>query len=179
MKKVLLAILGILVVAVAGVLIYASTLPDDYRIERSAELKAPPEKIFAILNDFQKSREWSPYETKDPGMKRAFSGAASGKGSIYEFDGDSNVGSGKLEIVESIPPSKVAIRLDMRKPFEGTNNIEYLVQPKGETTRVTWVMYGKSPFFSKVICALFFNMDKMVGADMEAGLASLKAVVEK
>ena len=48
----------------------------------------------------------------------------------------------------------------------------------GESTIVEWAMDGPMPFVSKVMC-LFFNMDKMVGTDFEAGLASLKALAEK
>lgn len=178
-KKIIVGVLGIIVLAVAGVLIYATTLPDDFRIERSTTIKAPPEKIFAILNDFQRSTEWSPYEKKDPAMKRTFSGPTTGKGSIYDFDGNSEVGAGRLEIVESLPPNKVGLRLDMHKPFKGSNNIDYLLEPQGDATKMTWSMHGKSPFLSKVICALFIDMDKMIGTDMEIGLANLKALAEK
>jgi hypothetical protein len=69
----------IVVVLVAALLIYAATKPDTFRIERSISIKAQPEKIFAILNDFHQSESWSPFEKKDLTMKRTFSGAASGK----------------------------------------------------------------------------------------------------
>jgi uncharacterized protein YndB with AHSA1/START domain len=171
-------IIGIvIVVLIAAVLLYAAMQPDTFRIQRSTRIKAPPEKIFAILNDFQKSMAWSPYEKKDPAMKRAFSGPASGKGSVYVFEGNGDVGAGRLEILESLPPRKVALRLDMHKPFKGSNNIEYTLEPQGDATNVTWAMHGPMPFISKVMC-LFFNMDKMVGKDFEAGLANLKAITE-
>lgn len=168
----------VIVVAILAVLGYAATLPDTFRIERTTSIKAPPEKIFAYLNDFQKSMTWSPYEKKDPAMKRMFSGAPSGKGSVYAFEGNKDIGSGRIEIIESVPPQKVALRLDMIEPFEGSNVIEYTLHPQGDETQVTWAMQGTSPYFAKVIC-IFLNMDEMVGKDFEAGLASLKAIVEK
>lgn len=168
----------IVVVAVAAVLIYASLQPDTFEIRRTARIQAPPEKIYPYLNDFQQAMAWSPYEKKDPAMKRSFSGAVSGKGSIYEFEGNQEVGSGRLEILDSTPNSKVTLRLDMYKPFKGSNTIEYILEPGSEATDMTWSMRGEAPFISKVIC-LFMDMDKMVGKDFEAGLASLKSLVEE
>jgi uncharacterized protein YndB with AHSA1/START domain len=167
-----------IVVLVAAVLIVAATRPDTFRVERTAAIKATPEKIFPFLNDFHKGQEWSPYEKKDPAMKRTYSGAASGKGSLYGFEGNKEVGTGRLEIIESVPPSRVVISLDMQKPFEGHNIIEYTLEPKGDGTNFTWAIHGPLSYPGKVMC-LFVNMDKMMGKDFEAGIANLKTIVEK
>ena len=170
--------IGIVIgVLIAAVLIYAAMQPDTFRIQRTASIKARPERVFAVLNDFQQSPSWSPYEKKDPAMKRAFSGAPVGKGSVYEFDGNKEVGTGRIEIIESLPPKKVTLQLDMIKPFKASNIVEYTLEPKGEATEVTWAMHGSAPFLSKLICP-FMDMDKMVGTDFEVGLANLKAVTE-
>ena len=171
-------ILIVIAVLIAGVLVYAAMQPSTFHFERSAEIKAPPEKIYAVLNDFQQSPNWSPYEKKDPAMKRSFSGPATGKGSVYAFEGNGEIGAGRLEIVESIPAQKIALRLDMIKPFEGSNTIEYKLEPKGDATKITWSMDGKSPFLARLVC-LFFNMEEMMGKDFDTGLANLKAYVEK
>lgn len=163
-------------VAITAVLVYASAQPDTFEIRRTVSVQAAPEKVFPFLNDFQRAMAWSPYEKKDPAMKRAFSGPAAGTGSVYEFEGNNDVGSGRLEILESTP-SKITVRLDMYEPFAGSNIIDYILEPRGETTEVTWAMRGEAPFISKLVC-LFLDMDKMVGRDFEAGLASLKALVE-
>lgn len=171
-----------LVVVVAGILIYAATRPDTFRVQRSASIKAPPEKIFALINDLRSWSAWSPYEKKDPAMKRTFSGPASGKGAVYEWDGDKNVGKGRMEITEVAPPNKVLIKLDFIKPFEGHNTAEFTMEPKGDNTVVTWAMYGPCPYMAKVmgvVMGLFMNMDDMIGNDFAAGLANLKAVAEK
>jgi len=171
-----------LVVVIAGILIYATTLPDTFRVQRSASIKAPPDKIFALVNDLRGWSAWSPYEKKDPAMKRTFSGAPSGKGAIYEWDGDSNVGKGRMEITDATPPRKIVIKLDFIKPFEGHNTAEFTMEPKGDNTVVTWAMYGACPYVAKVmrvVMSPFMNMDDMIGNDFAAGLASLKATVEK
>jgi uncharacterized protein YndB with AHSA1/START domain len=182
MLKTFAYIAAALVVVVAGILIYAATRPDTFRVERSAFIKAPPEKIFALINDLRGWSAWSPYEKKDPAMKRTFSGPPSGKGAIYEWDGNKNVGKGRMEITEVTPPNKVLIKLDFIKPFEGHNTAEFTMKPEGDNTVVTWAMYGPCPYMAKVIgvvMGLFMNMDDMIGDDFAAGLASLKATVEK
>ncbi len=178
MRRVLAIVGAVVVVAVAAILIYAATRPDSFRVQRSATMNAPAEKIFPYLEGLKRWTEWSPYEGRDPQMKRAYSGADSGKGAVYEWDGNDNVGKGRMEIVDSKPPSKVVIKLDFLKPFEGHNTAELTVEPKGGQTIVTWAMYGPSTFMTKLI-GTFMDMDDMIGRDFAAGLAKLKTVVEK
>ena len=167
----------VLVLLIAGVGVFAATRPDSFRVQRTASIKAPPEKIYALITDLKGWKAWSPYEKKDPAMKRMLSGAPSGKGAIYEWDGNKDVGKGRMEIADTTPPSKVLIKLDFIAPFEAHNTAEFDLQGKGDTTDVTWAMYGPSPFVAKVM-GVFFNMDKMIGSDFESGLANLKAIAE-
>jgi uncharacterized protein YndB with AHSA1/START domain len=176
--KILSVLAAIVVVSVVAILGYAATKPDFFRVERSATIKAPPDRIFALIANLRGWSMWSPYEKKDPGMKRAFNGPESGKGAIYEWDGDKNVGQGRMEIVEAAPPTKIVIKLDFIKPFEGHNTAEFTLVPTGDNTTVTWAMYGPSPYVAKVMGTLF-DMDKMIGNDFEAGLANLKTTAEK
>jgi uncharacterized protein YndB with AHSA1/START domain len=178
MAKTLGVIAAILAVIVVGIVIYAAMKPDSFTVKRTASIKAPPDRIFALINDLHGWVAWSPYEKKDPDMKRTFGGAALGKGSIYQWDGNKNVGTGSMEIIESTPPSKILIKLDFLKPFEGHNTAEFTMNPQGDNTTVTWAMYGPSSFIFKVM-GMFMNMDKMIGDDFAAGLANLKAVAEK
>jgi uncharacterized protein YndB with AHSA1/START domain len=168
----------VVVVLVAGILAYAATKPDVFRVQRATSIKAPPENIFPFLNDLHKFGAWSPWEKKDPAMKRTFAGSESGKGAMYEWDGDKNVGQGRMEIVETTPPSKVAIKLDFVRPFEAHNTVEFTLAPNGDSTDVTWAMQGPVPYVAKIM-HVFVDMDSMVGKDFEAGLASLKTVAEK
>lgn len=164
-------------VVVAAVLVYAATKPDTFRVQRMASIKAPPEKIFPLINEFDRW-SWSPYEKKDPEMKRVRSGAARGKGAVYAWEGDHNVGAGRMEIMDSSPPSKVMINLDFTKPFAAHNIVEFTLEPKGDTTNVTWDMHGPVPYVAKIM-HVFFDMDSMVGKDFEVGLAEMKAVAER
>ncbi len=182
MLKTLAVIAVVVAVIVAGIVIYATTKPDSFTIKRTASIKAPPDRLFALINDLHGWAAWSPYEKKDPGMKRGFSGAPQGKGAVYEWDGNKNVGSGRMEIIEATPPRKIVIKLDFIKPFEGHNTAEFTLDPAVDNTNVhtnvTWAMYGPSSYVFKVM-GIFMNMDKMIGDDFAAGLANLKAVAEK
>jgi uncharacterized protein YndB with AHSA1/START domain len=177
MLKALLIVVAVLVVCVAAALAYAATRPDTFTVRRSATIKAPPERIFALINDFRSWGRWSPYEKLDPELKRTYSGAPAGKGAVYEWEGNSKVGAGRMEILDAPAPQKVTIRLDFKRPFEASNTAEFTLQPQGDATAVTWAMRGPSFFIGKLM-SLFVDMDKMVGKDFETGLANLKAATE-
>ena len=177
----IIAILAVvLAIAIAIVLILATNKPDTFSVQRATPVKAPPEKIFPLINDFHQWTTWSPWENKDPAMKRTYSGSASGRGAVYAWDGNKNVGAGRMEIIDASSPSKIIIKLDFFKPFEGHNTAEFTMLPQGDaaTTNVTWVMHGPAPFMSKVM-QVFMNMDNMIGKDFETGLANLKRLTEK
>ena len=165
-------------VLVAGVLGFAAIRPDAFRVQRSESIKAPPEKIYPLITDFRAWPTWSPWEKMDPAMTRPLSGAPSGVGAVYAWDGDRNIGKGRMEITEATPPSRVAIALDFEKPFEGHHVAEFTLQPAGDATNVTWAMHGQHGFMGKLI-GVFMNMDRMIGGQFETGLANLKALVEK
>lgn len=168
----------VLVVVIAGVLAFAATRPDAFRVERSVSIKAGPDKIFPYLDDFNRWAAWSPWEKLDPSMKRSFSGAASGKGAAYAWEGNSKVGAGRMEITDATAPTRLLIKLDFIRPFEGHNTAEYTLEPAGDTTKVTWAMFGPAPYISKLM-GVIVSMDSMIGKDFEAGLANLKAAAEK
>ena len=174
LKSIVIIIFGL----IAGVLILAATKPDVFRVERRASIDAPPDAVFTQLNDFKRWGAWSPWEKKDPSMKRSFGAATSGKGATYAWEGNSEVGQGSMQIVDSAAPSRVALKLDFLKPFEAHNDVEFTLVPNGASTEVTWTMQGPTPYFAKIL-HVFVDMDRMVGQDFESGLANLKAMLEQ
>ena len=177
MLEAIVIIAVVLAIAIAVVLILAATKPDTFRIERSGTINAPAEKIFAVLNDFHQWGGWSPWEHKDPDMKRTYGGPERGKGAVYGWEGDKNVGTGRMEILEANTPSKLVIKLDFFKPFEAHNTAEFTMLPQGNATHLNWVMSGPAPFMSKVM-QVFMSFDKMIGKDFEDGLAKIKSSAE-
>jgi uncharacterized protein YndB with AHSA1/START domain len=167
----------VVVVLVAGLLAFAASKPDNFQVQRSTTIGAPPETIYPLISNWHNFLTWSPFE-KDPAMKRKFSGAASAEGAIYEWDGNSKVGAGRIEIVEAAPPSRLRMRLDMIRPMQAQNMVEFTLKPAGAATEVTWAMHGKVPFMGKLM-SLVMNCDKMCGTQFEEGLAKLKSVAEQ
>jgi hypothetical protein len=182
MFEIIAIIAVVLAIAIAIVLILAATKPDTFRVQRAIAVRAPAEKIFPLIDDFHQWGSWSPYENKDPAMKRSYSGPASGKGAIYGWEGNKNVGSGRMEILDASAPSKLVIKLDFFAPFEGHNTAEFTMLPQGDatsvTTNITWLMHGPAPFMNKMM-QVFMNLDHMIGKDFEVGLANLKRLAER
>lgn len=172
-KIILIAIL----VLIAIPLILAATKPAAFRVQRSTTIKAPPEKVFALINDFHRWTAWSPWEKMDPAMQSSYSGTAAGKGAIYEWESN-KVGKGRMEIMESLPASRIVIKLDFFKPFEAHNTAEFTLTAQDEQTEISWAMYGPNSWMAKLM-QVFISMDGMVGKDFEAGLANLKGIAEK
>jgi hypothetical protein len=175
-KIIAIAVAVLLVVGVAGVLAYAATKPDTFRVQRAIAIQAPAEAIFPFINDLRAQSSWSPFE-KDPAMKRTHSGAAQGPGATYEWDGNREVGAGRIAITDATVPTRVLLALDMTRPMAAHNQVEFTLHPQGGTTNVTWTMHGEQPYMAKVM-STFIDCDKMVGGMFEDGLAKLKALVE-
>ncbi|MEO5559014.1 MAG: SRPBCC family protein [Dokdonella sp.] len=174
MLKIILIVIALLI---AIVLVLAARKPDKFRVERATRIKASPDKVFALINDFNRWGSWSPWEKMDPAMQRTFSGAASGEGSVYEWKGN-KVGQGRMEILESEPSTRITIKLDFVKPFEAHNLTDFKLDPQGDETAVTWTMQGPAPFVTKIM-HVFMDMDRMVGKDFAAGLENMKTIAEK
>ena len=170
-------IAAVVVLLIAAVLIFAATRPDTFRVQRATSIKAPPQKIAAALGDFHDWQAWSPWEKMDPAMQRSYSGAAKGKGAVYSWEGNKDVGQGRMEITEATP-TRVAMDLEFVKPFAAHNKVVFTLAPKGDATEVSWDMQGPLPYVAKLV-HLFLDMDGMVGKQFETGLANLKSLTEK
>jgi carbon monoxide dehydrogenase subunit G len=170
-------IIGAIVILIIGLLLYAYTKPDEFRIERSTAIKATPEQVFTQLNNFKHWLNWSPWEKLDPNLKRDFSGPESGVGAVYDWQGNKKVGKGRMEIIESSEPGILRVQLDFIEPFAANNIAEFSLQQTDNTTHINWAMTGKHVYMWKVM-GLLMNMDKMVGKNFEDGLSNLKQLCE-
>lgn len=164
-------------VLVAALLAFAATRPDTFRFERTIGIEAPPAEIFTRLDDFREWRAWSPWEKLDPALERRYSGAASGTGAVYAWEGNSNVGAGRMEITEAVADTRIRIALDFLQPLEAHQFTEFQLAAAGGSTHVTWTMHGPTPFLWKLL-APFVDFDSVIGSMLETGLANLKAAVE-
>jgi hypothetical protein len=171
----LLLIVG---VALAVVVAFIATRPASFRIARSETMAAPAAAAFALVNDFRRWGEWSPWSKIDPAMEVTYGGAETGEGATYAWSGNREIGEGQMTIEESRPDELIRIRLEFKKPMKATNTAEFTFEPEGEGTRVTWSMEGRNGFLGKAI-GLVMNMDRMVGDQFEKGLADMKSIVER
>jgi hypothetical protein len=151
---------------------------NTYRVERSIAIAAPPERVFAEINDFHRWQAWSPWEDLDPNLQRDYSGPDAGVGAAYAWSGNRKAGKGRMEIVESAAPILLGIQLDFLKPFKAHNQVKFVIAGDGPTTNVTWSMTGAKTLGTKIM-GIFTSMDKLIGKDFEKGLAQLKIVAER
>jgi uncharacterized protein YndB with AHSA1/START domain len=172
--KILLVILGL----IAVILIYAATKPGTFHIQRSVTIKAAPEKVFPLIDDLHNWRRWAPQDREDPTMKRTFAGADRGVGATSDWSGAGNTGKGRMTITGSIPSRSVTLAVDWERPFSVRNINQFLLEPDGSNTRVTWSMSGPNLFVMKLM-SVFTNMDRMMGQHFESGLDNLKTIAEQ
>jgi uncharacterized protein YndB with AHSA1/START domain len=174
LKTILLTVAAV----IAALLIYAATKPDAFRIQRSTTIAAPPDKVFALINDLRQFNTWNPFAKMDPQSVITYDATTAGVGGAYNWQGEKS-GAGRMQIAESVPAQRVTAKLDFTKPFEAHNLVDFTVQAQGDkSSTVTWAMHGPMPYLNRLM-TIFFDMDKTVGKDFEAGLANLKALAEK
>lgn len=173
----MLYILVTLAIALAAFLVFVATRPAHFRVERTAHIAAPPNSVFANVNDLHKWPAWSPWQDLDPNMKQTYEGPEEGVGASQSWRGNSKAGQGRMTILQSRPPDEIRLRVEFVKPFTATNESIFTFQPEGGQTTVTWAMEGENSFFFKLFGTIV-NTDKMLGRDFEKGLARLKTLTE-
>jgi len=171
-KKIAIGVGGLILVLI----IVIATRPAAYHVERSTEIAAPAADLFALVEDFNRFGEWSPWAKLDPQMKVTVKGK--GKGSTYEWQGNEQAGKGIMTITESTPPKTIRQDLEFVEPFANKAKATFQLAPAGEKTKITWLLDGDLDFMGKTM-SLFMDMTAMVGKDYEAGLAALKTIAEK
>jgi hypothetical protein len=176
-KKILLGALVVIVLIVAIFCVVVALQPAHYHVERSATINAPAPLVFSQVNDFHKWEAWSPWAKLDPAMKQTYEGPPAGKGAIYSWTGNDQVGQGRMTITDSKPGELVKIKLEFIKPWAATNATDFSFATQGNQTNVKWTLDGSNNFMGKA-ASLFMNMDKMVGGDFEKGLLQMKLVAE-
>ena len=177
MLTTILAFIGaIVVIAIAGILVYAATLPNHFQVSRSMLINAAPETVYPLIANLRTFNVWNPFAKQDPSMVITYNGPDSGKGAGYSWQGKK--GRGRSSITDTVAPTRIDMRLDMEKPMEGHPDIVFALVPKGAATEVSWSMSGPWPYLHRIFGTIC-NMDKMVGGEFLKGLTDLKAMAEK
>ena len=172
LKKIALALGAVLLLLVAVV----AMQPSAFRVERSAAIDAPPEVVYRHIENLRAWEAWNPWQKLDPQMKSRYAGPEAGVGAITSWEGP-NAGKGRMTITSVKPNQEVEIELEFLAPMAATNRALFTLTPAQGATRVTWLMEGRNGFAAKAI-GLVMDMDAMIGAEFEKGLASMKALAE-
>lgn len=176
---ILLGIAALILVLIVGVVIAASMRPTDISYQRSIVTTAGADTAFAIFSDLARWDEWSPYSKKDENLKKEVSAPSTGIGARYAWDGNKDIGAGRMTITAIDPGRSVDMRLEFDRPFKCDNHVEWRVDDEGDVRRITWSMDGRSDALMPRIVGLFIDMDKMIGKDWEEGLETLKGIAER
>lgn len=177
MLDVLINIVLALGVGALALVAYAATRPDTFEIKRSTMIAAPAAVIFPLINNLRGFNRWNPFLLKDQATRLTYQTIEEGPGAVYGWEGNRDLGKGRLEVVGSVPHSRIEMKLHMIEPMVAQNRVVFALEPAGEMTKVTWTMDGPQPLISKVM-GLFLNFEAMVGADFEKGLQRMKAIAE-
>jgi uncharacterized protein YndB with AHSA1/START domain len=178
MTRLLVSLAAVLAVALAVALALAAHRPDRLNVRRTIAVAAPPEKIFALINDFHNWSRWAPEDREDPSLQRSYAGAAAGRGALSEWHGSGSAGAGRAQITNSAPAERVEVTVDFTRPSVGHNVNEFTLIPRGDSTQLTWDLTAQNTYSMKIM-ELFVDMDAKIGQHLEKRLTALKAAAEK
>jgi len=167
MTTFLLVALALVAVAV----LLAASRSGLFRVERSVHIAAPPERILPLISDLRKFNTWNPF-SKEQALQLTYTGPASGSGAGYAFAGSGAAGRGTLTVTAASADA-VSMRLCMTAPVRCENHLDFTLTSAAGGTDVRWAMHGRSPFIAKLM-GVVVNTDRMIGRELEVGLAALR-----
>lgn len=178
-KKMLIAIAGIIVLPGAVIIVLTMVAPSDVKVERSITVNKPKAEVFAYLKNLKNQSTWGPWAKKDPAMKQEYRRTDGTVGFVSSWSGNSEVGEGEQEIKKITEGERIDTELRFKKPFEVTNNAYIITESAGDNaTNVKWGFTGSLPRPMNIML-LVMDMDKEVGKDFAEGLSNLKTLLEK
>lgn len=169
--------IGLLVLIIGLFIGYVALKSSHYEITREITINASPAVLFPFINNSKKANTWMPWQEVDPGVVMSFQGPEEGVGSTSSWSSDGQMGTGKAEVIESIPDSLVKTKLSYEKPMAMSQMAEISLTAAPPGTRVRWSVTGENTFIGRLFC-FFMNMDKLVGGQFEKGLIKLKQLAE-
>lgn len=171
LKVILLA-----VVAVIAVSLVAFLIKKDYEASATVKIEAPAKMVSEYVSELKNWPNWMPWQEKDPEMKNTYGDKTQGEGAWYKWEGNKEVGTGKLTIKKYEPATLMNTYLEFEEPFETTSE-GYWVFDENEdgTTNVTWGNKGKIP----ILMTLFYDFENMMSKEFENGLKNLNRELNK
>jgi effector-binding domain-containing protein len=171
--KYLLYTLGAIAALVVTLGIFARK---DYHIERSIEIEAPRAVVYDQVRFFRNFAKWSPWGKIDPNMQVSYDGIDGVPGATYCWEGNSDVGKG-TQTLKSANPDRIDIEVKFTEPWASTSPAFFVLEDKGEKTRVSWG-FDMHVGFPWNAMAMLTDINRGVGKDYERGLGNLKKLCE-
>lgn len=175
LKNLLLAV-GLFV---AVLLLVALFLKKDYNVVREVIINKPVNEVFEFAKYLKNQDKYSKWETMDENSKKSYSGTDGTVGFIAGWESENpDVGTGEQEITKIIENERLELELRFIKPFKSVSTAYMTTEMVGENaTKVTWGFDGKMNYPMNLML-LFFNMEKMIGDDLQFGLDKMKGILE-
>jgi hypothetical protein len=174
LKWFLIAVAAIfLLFAVAGFF-----TPKHFEMQRSAKIDIDTNTLFEYLANFENMKDWSSWAEMDLNTRYDYYGNPGTEGHGYTWKGNNDVGSGTMYYNSMEPGKKLGWNLEFVEPFESTAQGEFVLNASGNQTELIWKFETEYGHFESVLMALM-NMEKMLGADFEKGLANLQKLAKE
>lgn len=176
MKIIKVLLMG-LVLLIGAYVVLCILGPKSLNMERSIVVNAPSEDVYAIVSDFNRWKEWSPWQKRDPNMTNTVSGTPAAVGHKMVWISEQE-GSGEQEITAVVPNERVTHALRF-KDWDGESKTEFKLSSEGSSTKVSWSMEGDdTPFVFRGLL-LIMGGTEMMNKDFDEGLSNIKSISER
>jgi len=174
-----MTILIIIIVIIAIPFVLALFATNEYVIEREITIEKPKADVFNYIKLVKNQDYYSKWVMTDPGMKKTFTGIDGTVGFIYAWDSENKqAGKGEQEITDITAPDSIDTEVRFEKPFKGVSHLTMETNTiSSNQTHVIWRFTGDKNYMMKMM-HLLFNLEKVLGKDMQTSLVNLKTILE-
>jgi uncharacterized membrane protein len=164
-------------VAVAGLLLTAAFIDNEYQVQREIVINQPKEQVFQYVRQLKNQDHYSKWVMQDPKMAKSYRGTDGQAGFVYAWDSkEDNAGKGEQEIKSLEEGEAVNTEIRFERPFEAVCHATMTTESlDANQTRVSWGMIGRHPYPINIMNLM---MDKALGDDMTESLTKLKNNLE-
>lgn len=174
-----MTIIYVILLIVAILLIIPMFISKDMNYEKSISIEASIDQVWKNVGSLSAMDQWSPWNSKDPGMERSLTGVDGEVGAKQSWISEKkDVGEGSQTIVAVDEPNQLTTKLEFIKPFKSVADAFVKLKDEGSSTQATWGFESQMPYPMNIM-KLFMNFEKNMDKDFGAGLEKLKGICEQ
>ncbi len=157
--------------------VVAALLPSSYKIVKEITIKAPVNKVFMQVADFNNYVTWNPFQKMEPNAKNTITGEIAQVGHKFKWEGK-KIGEGQLSIKAVTENKSIDFNLEFFKPWKSVADDGWKFEDLGNgEVKATWANSGALPYpMARLMGAM---IRKNLSKHFEDGLKDLKAKCEK